>query len=118
MGADLSENKPNRTLSYGEINYAYGNEKETSVRVRFKEEPKSPKIADQDVSCLKKGMYWLCGIESMINSSDEPAKIESKQHEMDTSISQDPFWAKVCDINAVLAIALSAFCIGFFNRYN
>lgn len=71
----------------------------------------------------KKTIFWICGIESLLkqeelrkNSSD--LEENNKVLKIDTSIHQDPFWSKICDINAVIAMALCGFCYGFFNKFN
>ena len=90
---------------------------------------KSPKIEINDLesnhfkideqrpkpSKLKVALFWICGIESSLKEGYDPdAKIE---HEIDTSIDQDPFWSNVCDLNAVIAIAISGFTVAFYNKY-
>jgi hypothetical protein len=77
-----------------------------------------------EASKLKKIIFWLCGIESMlkpknsdeINSTDTESNVNNKI--IDTCIYQDPFWSKFCDVNAVIAMALCGFCYGFFNKFN
>jgi hypothetical protein len=71
----------------------------------------------------KKKIFWICGIDSLLrqeqlnkNSSDIERK--SKISKVDTSIHQDRFWSIVCDINAIIAMALCGFCYGFFNKFN
>lgn len=71
---------------------------------------------DRKHSLFKKAFFWICGIESGLNKRDVSKSI--KPHTPDTSIEQEPFWSAVCDINAVIAIALSGFCIAFFNKYH
>lgn len=31
-----------------------------------------------------------------------------------TNITEDPFWSRVCDVNAVIAVALVCLAIGFY----
>ena len=57
---------------------------------------------------FKRAFFWLCGIKQM---NDAP------KYTIDTSIAQDPFWKNVCDVNAVIAMALCGFCYGFFNKF-
>ena len=66
-------------------------------------------------SKLKVALFWVCGIESSLKKDFNPDK--QVKHEVDTSIDQDPFWSKICDLNAVFAIALSSFTVAFYNRY-
>ena len=63
----------------------------------------------------KKVLYWICGIENM---RLEEENVPSAPQIIDVSIDQDPFWATFCDLNAIIAIALSCFCFAFFNKYN
>lgn len=67
-------------------------------------------------SNLKVALFWICGIEG--NLKEDFNENEQIEQVIDTSIDQDPFWSKVCDLNAVLAIALCGFCVAFFNKYN
>jgi hypothetical protein len=67
-------------------------------------------------SGLKKLFFWICGIESMQKAKGTEVP-HSQRHDVDTSIDQDRFWAKMCNINAVIALALSAFFFAFFNKY-
>jgi lipopolysaccharide export LptBFGC system permease protein LptF len=70
------------------------------------------------VSSLKKILFWICGIESMQKAKETTEVPHSQRHDIDTSIDQDKFWAKICNINAVIALALSAFFFAFFNKYD
>lgn len=36
---------------------------------------------------------------------------------MDTSIDENQFWSRVCDINALIAMSLAGFVIAFFNKF-
>lgn len=109
VGASLSES--------GDEEDREEEEEETVVVEEPKRKGRSmmEKLQNQPPSVLKKALFWICGIESSLNKAD----IEGveKFHHPDTSIDQDPFWSKVCDINAIFAIALSGFCIAFFNKY-
>lgn len=62
---------------------------------------------------LKTILFWTCGIEKMKRLDD---KIEVPQI-IDKSIDEDPKMKIFCDVNAILAIGLSCFCFGFFNKY-
>ena len=66
---------------------------------------------------FKVALFWICGIESSLKENPEEEIEENIEQKVDTSIDQDPFWANVCNLNAVIAIALSGFCIAFFNRF-
>lgn len=67
-------------------------------------------------STLKKAFFWICGIESTLNQNEDPD--EAFKNKIDTSIDQDKFYARLCNINAVFAVALCGFCIAFFNKFN
>lgn len=69
----------------------------------------------KEVGFLKKTFFWICGIEHSLNTGNKETEIK---HHVDTSIDQDPKWARICDANAVVAIALSGFCVAFFNKYD
>lgn len=56
----------------------------------------------------------MCGIESSLKTSKAKTDVKYK---IDTSIYQDKFWSNVCDINAVIAMALCGFCYAFFNKF-
>ena len=66
---------------------------------------------------LKVALFWICGIESSLKQNFEVTSEKQLEQVVDTSIDQDPFWANVCNVNAIVAISLSGFCIAFFNRY-
>ena len=78
------------------------------------EEPKVDKIYIKP-NKFKIALFWICGIESNLkeNFNDDLKVIQ----EVDTSIEQDKFWSNICDINAVIALALCAFVIAFYNKY-
>ncbi len=73
-------------------------------------------LEEEKISALKKTFFWICGIEAHLkkNHHDHVEEV----HHVDTSIDQNPKWSLVCDINAVFAVALSGFCIAFFNKYD
>ena len=70
----------------------------------------------KQASFFKKAFFWICGIEKQMNSVDMNAE-EIPADPADTSIDQNTFWAVICDINAIIAMALAAFCFAFFNVY-
>jgi hypothetical protein len=69
----------------------------------------------REMSTLKKGFYFICGLESKINENNQEEIEETK---MDTSIDENPFWSRFCDINAIAAMSLAGFAVAFFNKYN
>lgn len=85
---------------------------------KYEEESKSRRSSvnsQAEAGFFKKTFFWICGIESSLKGGMEATE---SQHHVDTSIDQDPKWAVLCDINAIIAIALSGFCIAFFNKYD
>ncbi|XP_044156719.1 sodium/glucose cotransporter 4-like [Bufo gargarizans] len=64
-------------------------------------------------SCWKKLYYWFCGI------SMQPEVKLSKEEEMRlqrklTSIEEKPLWRNVCNVNAVILLAINVFLWGYF----
>lgn len=61
----------------------------------------------------KKIYNSICGF-----NTEPPPKLtkeeEATMRKAQTNIDEDPFWSKVCDINAVIAISLTCFVIGFY----
>ena len=104
VGADLNEDEAETRIDSFDF-------KEPIERKPRKEYVKPGKF--------KVALFWICGIESSLKETTEEQKMEEEERPttVDTSIEQDPFWAGVCNINAVFAIALSGFCVAFFNRY-
>ena len=68
-------------------------------------------------SKLKVAFFWMCGIESSLKQNKDRNKIKVSNN-VDVSIDQDPFWARVCDLNAIFAIALMSSGFAFLNKYN
>lgn len=109
VGADLSEREPDPE--------ELKKEQEILEREREKAREKARKqAAKPPPGFLKKAFFWICGIETTLNQDD--ALDTSEPHYVDTSIDQKPFWGVICDINAVIAMALAGFCFAFFNKYN
>jgi sodium/glucose cotransporter 9 len=69
----------------------------------------------KEFNVFKKAFFFICGIESQIDKNETE---EIEETNMDTSIDEDPFWSRVCDINAIIAMSLAGFSIAFFNKYN
>lgn len=64
---------------------------------------------------IKKAFFWICGIENMRMDEEN---VQKEPEVIDVSLDQDPFWANFCDLNAIIAIALSCFCFAFFNKFD
>ena len=67
-----------------------------------------------DSSKWKKSLILICGIENFIGERNQQRVITK----INTSIGQEPFLKAVCDVNAVVAIALCGFSYAFFNKFN
>ena len=66
-------------------------------------------------SCKYFTMKWLCGVDKTTQKSkklsqEEMVEIQKKA----TDISEDPYWKKVLDINAVVACCICFFLHAFF----
>ncbi len=72
------------------------------------------KLDEKLPSMSKKVLFILCGMKSLLNKSNNVNKISLQ----DTSIEEDPKWALVCDILAVLMLSFCGFSIAFFNKFN
>jgi len=110
VGADLSASEEN-------INELEEIESKSNKNTRNNTFDIIDQDSDKPPSKLKKAFFWICGIEKMLQQTNEENK-EEKSNEIDTSIDEEPFWALICNINAVLAIALCGFCVAFFNKYD
>ncbi|XP_066479358.1 sodium/glucose cotransporter 4 [Tiliqua scincoides] len=64
-------------------------------------------------SCWKKMYFWLCGISTNSKpplTREEEAALQRKLN----SIEEEPLWKTVCNINAVILLAVNVFLWGFF----
>lgn len=68
------------------------------------------------VSRWRKMAYWICGVEKYLEM-EHMIEIEH-QHEIDTSIDQSESASNICNINAVIAMAVCAFMYAFFNKFS
>ncbi|XP_077189929.1 sodium/glucose cotransporter 4 isoform X2 [Paroedura picta] len=63
--------------------------------------------------CWKKVYFWFCGISTTPKPSltrDEQAALERKL----TNIKEEPLWKAICNINAVILLAINIFLWGYF----
>jgi hypothetical protein len=108
--ASFDENDSDKLYTTGELNPAfYSDEKQTQNEASL-----TPKKPSEKMGALKKSFYFLCGIEKNKTEPDP----EKQKDNMDTSIEQNPFWSAVCDVNAIIAMAVAGFAYGFFNKFN
>ena len=59
----------------------------------------------------QKAYEWFCGSTSTIKLTRAE---KAEQLEQLTNIEENPFWSRVCDVNAIIAVALTCFIIGFY----
>ena len=93
------------------------------------QEEKAKALHDDDDSAessgkeggLKTIVFWICGIESQLKTNrdsqttnETPPVVER----VDTSIEEDKFWARICDLNAIIAMSCMGFFLAFFNRFD
>lgn len=77
------------------------------------EDTESNKSGPKKLSCGRKTYNFMCGV------SVEPPKHQTKEQlkeQMDamTNLTENAFWSRICDYNAVIAIALTCLIIGFY----
>lgn len=73
----------------------------------------------KELSSFRKIMYWICGVEKFINVDRAKLnKANDNNFKIDTSIDQSPLWSNVCDINAIIAMAICSFLYAFFNKFS
>ncbi|XP_073400466.1 sodium/glucose cotransporter 4 isoform X2 [Dendrobates tinctorius] len=64
-------------------------------------------------SCWKKLYFWFCGVSTQPEakmSKEEELKLQMKM----TSIEEKPLWRIVCNVNAVILLAINVFLWGYF----
>jgi len=67
---------------------------------------------------LKVMLFWICGIESILKKPNETKlTADLPESNIDTSIDEDKFWSNFCDVNAVIALALTGSIVAFLNKY-
>ncbi|KAM4021966.1 sodium/glucose cotransporter 4 [Anomaloglossus baeobatrachus] len=76
---------------------------------------KDQKESDDAVtySCWKKLYFWFCGLSMQPEvkmSKEEELKLQNKL----TSIEERPLWRNVCNVNAILLLAINVFLWGYF----
>nr|XP_056723624.1 sodium/glucose cotransporter 4 isoform X1 [Euleptes europaea] len=63
--------------------------------------------------CWKKVYFWFCGISTTPKPTltrEEEAALERKL----TSIKEEPLWKAICNINAIILLAINIFLWGYF----
>ncbi|KAI5139292.1 Sodium/Glucose Cotransporter 4 [Manis pentadactyla] len=56
---------------------------------------------------------WFCGLSSAPEQTLSPAEAAALQQKL-TSIEEEPLWRSVCNVNAVLLLAINVFLWGYF----
>ncbi|XP_032884448.1 sodium/glucose cotransporter 4 [Amblyraja radiata] len=65
------------------------------------------------LSWWKKTCFWLCGL----STHEEPELTEEENYAIQeglTSIEEEPLWKNMCNINALILLAVNVFCWGYF----
>jgi sodium/glucose cotransporter 9 len=68
--------------------------------------------APAEISRGRKIYNFICGVslEPVKLTKDEQLAVDKEM----TNIDENPFWSRICDVNAIVAIALTCFIIGFY----
>ena len=66
-----------------------------------------------EYSCPRKTYNVVCGVTDIVPTKLTKEEKHAAMMKM-TNIEEDPLWAKICDYNAVTAIAITCFVIGFY----
>lgn len=56
---------------------------------------------------------WLCGLSGAPEQALSPAEKAALEQKL-TSIAEEPLWRSVCNINAVVLLAVNVFLWGYF----
>ncbi|XP_045060204.2 sodium/glucose cotransporter 4 isoform X2 [Desmodus rotundus] len=56
---------------------------------------------------------WLCGLSGAPQQALSPAEEAAREQKL-TSIEEEPLWRSVCNVNAVLLLAINVFLWGYF----
>ena len=72
----------------------------------------------ESISAIKRIFYWMCGIESTLKANKNDLETNQETRKVNISIEEEPFWAKVNNINMIFQLSLSGFLWVFFNKFN
>ncbi|EPQ11624.1 Sodium/glucose cotransporter 4 [Myotis brandtii] len=64
-------------------------------------------------SCGKLLWGWFCGLSGVLEPALSPAEKAALELKL-TSIEEEPLWRRVCNVNAVLLLAINVFLWGYF----
>ena len=73
-------------------------------------------VSRKKIGEFKKLIFYICGIESLLKANYVETSDDS--FKMDTSIESNPYWSKVCSINAVIVFTFTGFVVAFFNKFD
>ncbi|KAM8874030.1 sodium/glucose cotransporter 4 isoform 1-T1 [Spinachia spinachia] len=82
-------------------------------RIDLTQHPKTSvpaSLLPQPGSCWRRGVLRLCGLTGDISASG-PLDVE---HSELNSLQEEPLWRRVCDVNALLLLAVNVFLWGYF----
>lgn len=82
----------------------------SKVSFKLDDEPK------KEMTKMRKLLYWLCGVENYINK--DRREVNPPARKIDTSIDQTSLAKNICDVNAIIAIAVCGFMYAFFNKFS
>ncbi|XP_064415520.1 sodium/glucose cotransporter 4 isoform X2 [Latimeria chalumnae] len=77
------------------------------------DQTKETSSVSESLSCWKKVYFWLCGLSvgpKPTLTEEQKAALEKKL----TSIEEHPLWRQVCNINAIILLAVNVFLWGYF----
>lgn len=82
------------------------------------DEEKDEQEQEQSAGLFKTILYWICGVEaSLKKNKGNNNNNDNVKYKIDTTINQTKFESNMCDLNAIIAMALCAFCYAFFNKF-
>lgn len=56
---------------------------------------------------------WFCGLSGNPEQTLSPSEKAALEQKL-TSIEEEPLWRSICDINAVILLAINIFLWGYF----
>ena len=65
---------------------------------------------------FRRFLFWICGMT--ISTNGNSRKQDKQIDVIDTSIDEDHILSVICNVSAVIIMAIVGFMFGFFNKYN
>lgn len=56
---------------------------------------------------------WFCGLSGAPEQARSPAETAAQEQKL-TSTEEEPLWRSVCNVNAILLLAINVFLWGYF----